>query len=269
MDGGINSTPDIDNIPYHEGYFHRIKDVDVSYVTYNPLSWINFWIKGPKIAGMHSACYWSPIHWKNGLFVNLAAIINVFTSRYELAKFEAVHQISDIYPVNHPRVIKIPNFVDSTHFRPTRPKNEEFTVGFCSRKVFAKGYDVWLEIKKQLKDEMTFIETGNIPDGGMPDFYSKCHAIIVPARLEVFGLTLVEAQLCGTEVLSSGILPHKAVGLPLYYAENISQYVDILRELKETTKTSNPRLRRVALKYSKKNVMDRLEQMFVEVAGDE
>jgi len=267
MNNGIKNSPDIDGIPYHEGYFHQIRDADVSYVTYNPLSWINFWIKGPKIAGMHSACYWSPIHWKNGLFVNLAAITNVFISRYELAKFDAIHQIADIYPVNHPRIMKIPNFVDATRFRPTLPKNEEFTVGFCSRKVYAKGYDVWEEIKKQLGDEMTFIETGNIPEGGMSDFYSKCHVVVVPARVETFGLAVVETQLCGTEVLSSGILAHRALGLPLYYAEDIPEYIEILRELKSAIKNGNPRLRRTALKYDKKTIMDKLENMFMEVAG--
>ena len=64
----------------------------------------------------------------------------------------------------------------------------------------------------------------------------------------------------------SGILAHKAVGLPFYYAESVSEYVEILRVLKCTIKNNNTRLRRSALKYDKELIIDRLEQMFLEVA---
>lgn len=267
MGGHIKNNPDIGDIPYHEGYFHRVKDVDISYVTYHPLSWINFWIEGPKIAGMHSACYWSPIRWESGLLVNLATIVNAVISKYELAKFDTIHRILDVYPVNHANIVDIPNFVDSMKFRVTQPKNEDFTVGFCSRKTFTKGYDIWLEIRQQLGDEMVFIESGNIPENEMADFYSRCHAVVVPVRSETFGLTVVESLLCGTEVLSSGHLIHRALGLPLNYANTVPEYIDTLLRLREGDGNPNTRLRREALKYDRDNVIDRLEKMFLSISG--
>lgn len=263
--GGIKNGKKI-NIPYHESYFHKVIDFDVTYVTYHPLSGINFKINGPKIGGMHSACFWSPLSWKNGLLINLATVVNALISKYELAKFDAIHRILDVYPVNHPNVKDIPNFVDSTKFQVTQPKNDDFTVGFCSRKTFTKGYDIWLKIKKQLGDEMNFIESGNIPENEMANFYSKCHVIVVPARFETFGLTIVESLLCGTNVLSSRHLVHRALGLPLNYANTIPTYIDALIELRSGNKKSNTRLRRTALKYDKSIIIDQIENMFEEVA---
>ncbi len=199
--------------------------------------------------------------------INLATVVNAMISKYELAKFDAIHRILDVYPVNHPNIIDIPNFVDSTKFRVTRPKNDDFTVGFCSRKTFTKGYDIWLEIKQQLADEMVFVESGNIPENEMADFYSKCHVVVAPARSETFGLTVVESLLCGTEVLSSGHIIHRALGLPLNYANTVPEYIDTLLKLREEGGYSRVKLRREALKYDKDNVIDKLEKMFLSVSG--
>ena len=101
----------------------------------------------------------------------------------------------------------------------------------------------------------------------MADFYSKCHVIVVPARSETFGLTVVESLLCGTEVLSSGHLIHRALGLPLNYANTVPEYIDVLLKLREEGGYSRVKLRREALKYDKDNVIDKLEKMFLSVSG--
>jgi len=265
-DNPIDLLPEID---YEEGYFHHL-DGDVVYITYNPLSWLNFRTKAPKIGGIHSHCYWQPLAREYGLLPNLANVVNAATSKWELGRFDAIHTVTNVYPINHKNVYFIPNFVDGQLYSPLAPKNEEFTIGYASRKVWQKGYDVFLELQ-ELLDDVIFATTGNIPENNMPEFYSKNHVTLVPARVDTFGLVNVESLMCGTPVISSGLPTHRALGLPILYAHRVDQYVERIEELRNLFDVGayddlSNICRNSAMVYDKHKIIDHLENMFEEVS---
>ncbi len=273
-DGGkLDPKKELGSIPYHEGYFHII-DADVVYIVYHPLNWLNFWvIHGKKIAGMHSNAYWKPLSWSYGLLPNLAIVVNWFTSKYELGKFKAVHTPLDEYHINHPNVISIPNFVDSSYHIPSGNKPKQFTVGFASRKTWSKGYDVWNQLKPILeKDNIKTMETGGLTDKQLAQFYDDCHIIFVPARVDTFGLSIIEAVLWGKSIpLVSSVLAHRALGLPLFYADTAESAHRRILEIKEMWDSGIYQiyaqiLFKQAEKFDKVKVIDQLENMFIEVA---
>jgi glycosyltransferase involved in cell wall biosynthesis len=274
-DGGkLDPKKELDPaVHYHEGYFHYV-NADVTYVVYHPLSWINFWVKGPKIGGMHSNAYWKPLSWSYGLLPNLAIIANALTSKYELARFKVIHTPLDEYPINHPNVKVIPNFVDSTFHTPSGVKPVQFTVGFSSRKLWSKGYDIWQQLKPLLeKNNIKTMETGGLTDEQLGKFYDDCHIIFVPARVDTFGLSIIESILWGKSIpLVSTVLAHRALGLPLFYADTADSAYRRISEIKEMwengiyTIYSNI-LYSQAMKFDKKQVIDQLENMLNEVAN--
>jgi glycosyltransferase involved in cell wall biosynthesis len=266
----LNPIKELNDVPYHEGYFHSI-EADAIYVTYNPLNWLNFWIRGPKIGGMHSHAYWMPINPRYGTLPNLAIITNALTSRWELARFKTIHVVTDAYPVNHRCVKYIPNFVDSHIYHTTRDKEKEFTIAYASRKVWQKGYDVWAKIKAIMNDEVNFVETGKLTESELVDCLSSSHVLVVPSRVDTFGLSIVEAAMCGLISVTSPLLSHRALGLPLFYGEDAADYVDRIREIKQMWETGTydayvDVLRSQAMRFDKKLVVDELESMFVGVA---
>jgi glycosyltransferase involved in cell wall biosynthesis len=273
MDKKSGREPNLNSdIEYKEGWFHDI-DSDVTYITYNPLNWINFHTNSPIIAGIHSHCYWQPFALQYGLLPNLANFVHMLLSRWEIGRFSAIHTVTPIYPTNHDKVYHIPNFSDASYYKPSAPKLTEFTVGYASRKVWQKGYDIFNEIKTELPN-VNFVETGNVPEGKMPDFYSQNHLTIVPARVDTFGLVNVESNMCGTPVLSSGLPTHRALELPLVYASNVQNYVDKILLFQEMIETDEYDLltKQCVLssqKYDKNLIIDRLEDMLIGVANDD
>jgi len=259
------------NIKYSEGYHHKLRG-DVNYITYNPLSWVFFDTSHPKIAGIHSHAYWQKLDHHYGLLPNLANLVNKVIGGSELNRFDAVHAVTDVYEINHPNVKIIPNFVDSKQYDYLPPKYKEFTVGYASRKVWQKGYDIYETVRREMKNEAVFIETNNIPEKLMPMWLSQPHALIVPARVNTFGLNIVESLLCKTPVIASNLITHKALHLPLIYASNVSEYVDNLLIIKESCMSEDylkylEKCRQEALKFDKVRIINRLEDFFTEVSA--
>lgn len=268
-DNPIELFPEVD---YEEGIFHSL-DGDVNYITYNPLNWLNFHVHGPVIGGFHSHCYWQPLMWKYGLLPNLANLVHKFTKKRELKRFDAIHLVSPVYPVDAEKVYTIPYFVDSKQYFPEAPKNDEFTINFASRKVWQKGYDVFLELQKLMGgvDDVQFQCSGIIPENKMPSFYSRGHVTVVPTRVDLFGRVNVESLLCGTPVISSGLDTHRVLDLPIIYANKLGQYVVAIDNLKRMSenglyKSISEICRSDALKYDKNVIVDQLENMFEEVS---
>ena len=258
-------------VSYHEGYFHKLKG-DVAYITYNPLSWINFHTAAPKVGGIHSNCYWQPFALQYGLLANAANLVHMITKRWELKKFNAIHIVTPVYIIDAKNVYYIPNFVDSAVYHPTVDKNEEFTVCYCSRKVWQKGYDIYEAIKKELPD-VKFIESNNTPENEMPDLYSQSHVTVAPARVDTFGLTIIESLFCGTPVICSGLPAHKALSVPLTYAHTVEEYVKEILEHKSshtyhTYDFYTTQCRVSALKYDKPHTIDEIEQMLINISHE-
>lgn len=276
LEDGRKKIPHLlDEIIYREGYFHDITDADVTYVTYHPLSWLNFKTSHPRIAGFHSHAYWLPAHPRYGLLPNVANIVNRFTSYSELRHFDAVHAITDTYPINHPRVYRIPHFIDCDFFKPNE-KDDEFSVAFASRAVWQKGFDTLLKVKDIIEPDIKVnISGGKVPEKELPDFYGRSHATIVPSRVNTFGLTIVESMACGTPVIATPLITRNSLDLPLVYASSPMEFAERIWGFKKIWNEYKPDYsdfaheirNEIESKYNKEIIVDKLERMFKEVAG--
>jgi glycosyltransferase involved in cell wall biosynthesis len=260
----INPKEHLDGIPYKESYFHHIK-ADVCYLTYHPLSALSFRVDCPKIAGFHSDAYWQKPNLHYGTYPLAASIVNRFVSYAELKTFAAVHRLNSLYHIKHPHVYTIPNYVDSTIYKPIKKANE-FTVAYASRQVWQKGFDIFKRIEKHLNCRVNI--SGGIAEADMPAFLSDAHVVVAPSRVDTFGLALCEASLCGTPVVTSPLPSHVTLGLPFKYAVTPQDYLDQVNRLQK--ETSYPLLSDVcrfsAMRYDSSYIMDKLENMLTEVA---
>jgi glycosyltransferase involved in cell wall biosynthesis len=257
------------DIPYKESYFHKVKS-DLAYVTYHPFARCSFRIKGPKIAGIHSQVYDASVK-PYGTLPTLAKECNKLFGLSDLNRYDAVHYVSPLTNVKHPWTFFIPNFVDSTVYHPY-PKPEEYTIAFASRHVWQKGYDIWESLKPRLGNIAVLKESGSLAESEMPQFLGTAHLIINCSRVDTFGISLVESLMCGTPVVSSGLTTHRALNVPLHYAETLDDYVQVCAV--EKAKWNCYRtlydkdcdlIRKDALAYDTKNVANHLEKMFLEV----
>jgi len=259
----------LQDIPYTESYHHNIKS-EVVYVTFHSLTFLNFRTSKPRIAGLHSHTYWYNPHPHYGFLPNLANITNRFTSYFDLRRYNAVHTVTNVYPINHPCVYYIPNYVDSSFYTPNGEKESLFTVAYASRKVWQKGWDIFQQIQK--KSNFNFLISGSIPEQEMPQFFSKAHVTVVPSRVDTFGLTIVESMMCETPVITTPLETHRALNLPLFLAETPRDYIKTIKFISDQLLNQNlyklvcDLSRQSALQYDKKLIITKLENMFKEVA---
>jgi glycosyltransferase involved in cell wall biosynthesis len=263
--GKINPKTHLDGIPYKESYFHHVTG-EVNYITYHPLSKMSFRVDGPKIAGFHSEAYWQQPNLRYGVYPLTANIVNRFVSYGELRSFQAVHRLNCLYSINHPNVFTIPNYVDSEVYKPIK-KSDEFTVAYASRQVWQKGFDIFKKIERHLNCRVKI--SGNIAEQDMPKFLSDAHVVIAPSRVDTFGLSLCEAMMCGTPVVTSPLTSHFALGLPLRYAVSPQDYLDEVNKLKHEPNFGllSDVCRFSAMRFDKEYIMNSLEAMFCKVAN--
>ena len=161
--------------------------------------------------------------------------------------------------------------MDSEKFKPCE-KNEEFSIAYISRTVWQKGWDVFQKIKDIANTEFRFnVSYGQVPENELPQFVGRNHITIVPSRVDTFGLSIVESMLTETPVITTPLPTHKALELPTFYATQPEEFMEkiyIIESLwenrKEYEELSN--LCRIsALRFDKKRIVDRLENMFKEV----
>jgi len=269
----INPKDVLEGIPYYEKIHHNVNG-DVVYVTYNPLNWLNFQTSKPRIGGLHAEAYWVPPNVRYGVLPNLANVTNRFANYFELRRFDAIHTVTEAFPVNHPRVYFIPNFVNAAAYKPTREKNEDFTIAYSSRKVWQKGYDLFQQTIRLLRKE-TAVKTnisGGISEKDMPDFLSSSHVSLLPSRVDTFGLSIVESCLCETPVVTTPLSAHKFLGLPLTYGNSASDFQKAILDFYYMWKHNREEYwqlakdcRIKALKFDKTVIVDKVLKMFREV----
>jgi len=274
--GGIpidNLDELLNGIPYKEKYRHSING-DVCYVTYHPLYGLNFNTKGKLIVGIHATTCWEPIDWGYGFLPIQAKILHSIFGKSELKKADAIHTVAGYLDILHDKVYRIPNFVDENVYIPYK-KVDKFTVGYISRKTNQKGWDIFKEIAIELVEkDIDMRISGDISEENLPKFISECHVIVVPSRHDSFGLVIVEALDGNVFVITSNIPSHKYLGLPLYYANSVTEYVnkimwvrDLWKNYPKQFELMSRGLRDSAMKYSKWNIMNQLENMFIEVGS--
>jgi glycosyltransferase involved in cell wall biosynthesis len=256
-------------VRYEEVWRKSVK-ADVVYEVFSPLNWLCFEASHPKIAGLHSQALFGSSVKGYGLIPRVSVVLNGSVGKCELAKFDAVHTLTSAYPVEAKKLYTIPNFVDSKIYHPAAAKSSVFRVGYASRKVPQKGYDTWLEVKERFSgdDGIEFLETGGFSESEMAGFYSSCHLVLTPSRVDTFGLSLVEASLCGTPVATTSLPAHKALGIDFFYADTVDAYVKAINYARNCRVLDAIGLvaRTQALRYASDKVLPELEEMLKNVA---
>ena len=273
----INPRKVLEDIPYTEGFRHKVK-ADIVYMTYNPMSWLNFETSTPRIAGVHTHAYWTPITLNYGFKPNLANIAHKIGGSFELKRFDAVHMVTNAYKIGHPQVYYIPNFVDGQTYKPVKEKDDVLTIAYSSRMIWSKGWNVFQAVTQRLKkDENKFkfkVTAQNINEQDMPEFLSSAHMALLPSFVDTFGLSIVESLMCETPVITTPLVTHKTLGLPLIYGDSVNGFVEQVRGVGRLWNEDRDRYlesarfcRQQALKYDKQEVMSKLESMFTEVCN--
>lgn len=274
---GVDFKDLLEGIPYEEVIRHKVS-CDVCYMIYRPLILHNFLCKSPKIAGIHTELFWQKkLQLSYGTLASTFYLFNKVYHLRDLKKFNAVHSITSAYPIDHPHVYFIHNFVDSQFYVPKNNKEDKFTVAYASRMVWQKGWDKFQELKRQLEqyDINVKISAGKVQESDMPSFLSSAQVVVVPSRVDTFGILIVEALMTGTFVITTSLKTHQYLELPLIYADSVEENVAKILKLKELWETDKKKYyeqaafgRTSAAKYDKKVIMDKLEKMFLEAASN-
>ncbi len=207
----------LEEVPYHEGWTHKI-ETDVAYTFYHPLSTLNFRVKGKRIASFHSQAFFlrsvSPSY---GLAPMAASYGTRLIGPMELRLFDAIHTHHPHPTIKHRKTYTIPGWVDTKVFRPTGPKNEEFTVLFSGRALWQKGWDIYVSLARRMRDlGIKFLYVGGaIKDDvihslgfqgslmALSQIYNSSHVLMDPVRADTFGRVAVESMACGTPVVTT------------------------------------------------------------------
>jgi glycosyltransferase involved in cell wall biosynthesis len=267
------------DIPYTERWGTRIQ-ADVSYVYYQPMVWRLMNIRGPKIAGLHSA----------GLIECITPYVYLtykFFGKYDLQSFKTIHVVNKIFNINHSNVEYVPNWIDLDIYKPSREKLSKFTLLYVGRKRKEKGWPIFLKLCKYFDRkgyDFKYLCTGEgegpirglsyISDANqLAEIYSSAHVVIYPSEVDTFGLVIVESLACGTPVITTTIQSHKYLNLPLIYADDLSEYAKSVLSVFNTWKNKNAYYQnlvnkglKIVKKYDKNELFPKLENMLIKTA---
>jgi glycosyltransferase involved in cell wall biosynthesis len=263
-------------IEYAKSWHHKV-DAEIAYVIYDPYSPINriiFALTGckTKIAGVHSISFWESPALMYGKTPNIGRVMQKVFGDFEFSRYDAVHTVTDCFPINHPRVYNIPNCVDSEVFYPKKKKADKFTVAFTSRHSHAKGWDVFLNASKKFEETDLLITDGSLSERELVENLSMSHVSVAPSLVDTFGYSIIESLMCETPVITTPLPAHKNLNVPLLYANAPGDIVHGVSYLKSMIETEPQKYRAVcsnvrteAMKYDKKAMFDKFEAMLEEV----
>ena len=239
-------------IDYHEAWRFNLEDYDIVYMVYTPIVWRLFSTNNPKIAGFHyHLCLPSDI--EKRVLENIPSalrhydVISILTywsfkllGKRDIQNFNAVHIPNNPFNVSlaHERIFFVPNWIDLDFYRPTKSKHDVFTILFVGRHDWEKGwwdYNAICRLLKKFNLDIRCISTGRgssyveglgfLSDRELVDTYSSAHLLVYPSKSDMFGLVIVEAIACNTPVITTSIAAHKALNLPLIYADSVDEFV--------------------------------------------
>ncbi len=199
--------------------------------------------------------------------------------------FDAIHTHHPHPTIKHPQTYIIPGWVDTQVFKPTGPKNEEFTVLFSGRALWQKGWDIYVSLAKKMKDSgMRFVYVGGaVKDeiihslgfqGNMlalSRIYNSSHVLMDPVRADTFGRVAVESMACGTPVVTTPSPSHRELNLPFVFGNSLDDYAASVRHLRALWEAGSPYSRlsqqctSAANTFDFKNTVTQYEKMFFEV----
>jgi glycosyltransferase involved in cell wall biosynthesis len=272
-------------IPYFESWKHHIKDFDLAYVMYSPF-WRLLSIKCPVVGGIHTAVYFqrnffNPITCfkiEGSFLLWLGKLYYSSFSWADLRRFSLTHLLVPT-KLAHNRTFYVPNWVDTSYLIATKNRPKDFSVLFVGRPTWEKGWDIFsqtAQITRSRNSAIRFLATGSgsndVQDLGiMTDrvkMYSLADLMILPARANVFPLTILESLSTGTPVIASRLQSHLSLGLPIMYGDNAQEISNTVIQLwnvwnKSPAVYEQMRIesRRAALKYDKKLIFPKFVEM--------
>lgn len=278
--------PLIDGIKYQEKWFHHI-DADIANFLYAPFveKFFKFKKKTPKIASIHGYPLIPELQHNTIKDISLyerlkkTGIIRSWTWWYTehfrgFKGYEAIHVINpamtDIFN-KYKKTYTIPNWTNTKLFHPKGEKFEKFTVLFAGRNDWVKGIDIFEDIYRLGKKNNSEIEfwcttdrnecsrqLGFVDDSKLIEIYSRVHLLVYPTRIDTFGNVITEALSCGTPVLSSGLPVHRAMELPLLYANNATEFLDKIIYIKDLWQNNRKEYDKLC-KLGREQVVERFE----------
>jgi len=280
----VNPSNIIPSIPYREAWRHKV-EADVAYMYYySPLVWkVLFNINCPVIAGLHPPGLLSKTSIRGWLFKAIGS--------QDLASFNAVRIQSPIFKLksDNINVLEIPDWVDTSNYNIRKQLADKFTILFVGRRNKDRRWSTFREIVCKLKGRgynFDFIATGEkdeaieglgvVNHDSMAEIYSKAHVLVQPTLTDTFGLVIVEALACGIAVITTPIIAHESLNVPLLYAYSADEFIQQILKLYnqwqnalEVYEENRQNLRNSVLKYDINIVLPQLEDMFEAVAGQE
>jgi len=291
-------------IEYYESFIHNIDDADIAYFIYAPLVHHLFLGECPKIGAIHSFIFLHELQHPDINSMNYLSFVRKFgfkrflshfyfekIGRKNLNFFDAIHVINkealNIFR-GVKRVYYVPNWINTSIFKPKREKNERFSVLFIGRK--AKEYSLFVKIANCLKRKrIDFIAVGpdlesigNVKSLGLItdtekliELYSQVHVMLHTSKTDVFPMSLLEAAACGVPIISFPTKAIKGINLPIFYASSVVEFTQKICELEniwwkereEYIKLAN-RMREAVMKYDVNVVFPKFLRMLKEVAED-
>jgi len=298
----VNLDMQLQGIEYHESFIHNIKNADVAYVVYAPIVH-NFFVGNcPKIGAIHAFVFLDELQHPeitNMSYVNFVKEFGIprFISRLYFNRLEhkRLNGFDGIHVINKEafrkfqgkkRVYYVPNWIDTSYFKPIEEKNEKFSVLFTGRKT--KGFSSFVKIADYLKEkEIDFFaigpdveSTNNVKSlGFITDvkkliwLYSKMHILVYTSRIDVFPLTLLEASACKVPIIAFPTKAIKGLDLPLFYATSTNEFAQKIYQIQDMWKTKKEdylkladSMRVEATRYDVNNVFPKFLDMLREVA---
>ncbi|HVP92264.1 MAG TPA: glycosyltransferase family 4 protein [Acidobacteriota bacterium] len=293
----------LDGIEYHEGFLHDVDDADIAYFVFAPFV-LNFF-KGdcPKIGAVHAFVFAVELQHAEVQSMNSVNFVRRFglsrfaanlyfnkIMRRNLTSFDAIHVINREclnMSLRAKKLYYIPNWIDTSLFKPTTDKDTDFSALFVGRK--NKGFSTFAKIARSLKNkDINFFAIGadiesvdNVQSLGfitnakeLIDLYSRVHVIVYTSEIDVFPLTLLEACSCGTPVLA---LPTKAIeglDLSIFYAPSTDQFIWKIADLqkmwqrqRDTYSALTEKIRADGMKYDVNRIFPKYLAMLREVSG--
>jgi glycosyltransferase involved in cell wall biosynthesis len=289
-------------VEYRESWLHSIKNVDVAYYIFAPLVHKFFKIDAPKVAGIHGFPFALELQHEDikranviklirkvGFIPTAALMYHKYFGLKELKHFDAIHVINKaifaLYHGLHNNILYAPLWIYADRCKQSFEKSEKFTVLFLGRQSWVKGFDVYVELAKVLRGKgIEFLTTGksvgsvkglgSIPEEELMQYISKVHVVVIPSRIDTFGLAIVESMACGTPVITTPIPAHMGLELhSLIYTNSVKEFTKKILEIKSLWESDREeyyrlckRVKEDAMKYDVNNVFPVYEQMFLEIA---
>jgi len=299
----LNLNKQLQGIKYHENFIHSIKNVDVSYFIYAPLVH-NFFVGNcPKIGAIHAFVFLDELqhseikHMTHTNFIKEFGILRFISHLYfDKVEHKYPNGFDAIQVINREalrkfhgkkRVYYIPNWIDTSLFKPVEDKNERFSVLFTGRK--AKGFPSFVKIADLLKEKgIDFFAIGpdvesvnNVRSLGfitdvkkLINLYSKMHLLVYTSKIDVFPLTLLEATACKVPVIAFPTKAIKGLALPLFYATSTNEFAQKILQIQDMWQTKKDdylkltdSIRVETIKYDVNNVFPKFLDMLKEVAA--